>query len=258
MLFPLRDENPHPPGFRPKVTYALIAINVIVFFMEVAYTGQFLDFTNSNAFVMFYNWGAVPGCVTGEFSGVDTGNGIMNCPAFSEVTLLTSTFMHGGLIHLGGNLLFLWIFGDNIEQKFGKIKYLGIYIAWGVAAGLIHIFGDAASAVPAVGASGAISGILGAYLVIFPKARIQTFMMLGFFWRMMHIQARWFLPFWLIFQNLLPFFTQGLGFGVAGGGVAYLAHIGGFAVGLATGYVYKKTHSSDFTYGTRYGYRPDY
>jgi membrane associated rhomboid family serine protease len=83
-------------------------------------------------------------------------------------------------------------------------------------------------------------------------------MMLGFFWRMMHIQARWFLPFWLIFQNLLPYFTQGFGFGIAGGGVAYLAHIGGFAVGLATGYIYKKTHSSDFTYGTRYGYRPDY
>jgi len=258
MLFPLRDENPHPPGFKPKVTYALIIVNVIVFFIEVAYTGQFIDFSNSNAFVMFYNWGAVPACVTGEFSGVDTGNGIMHCPAFSEVTLLTSTFMHGGIIHLGGNLLFLWIFGDNIEQKFGKIKYLGIYLAWGVAAGLIHIFGDTGSAVPAVGASGAISGILGAYLVIFPKARIQTFMMLGFFWRMMHIQARWFLPFWLIFQNLLPFFTQGLGFGVAGGGVAYLAHIGGFAVGLATGYVYKKTHSSDFTYGTRYGYRSDY
>jgi membrane associated rhomboid family serine protease len=257
-MFPLRDENPHPPGFKPKVTYALIIMNVVVFFMEVAYTGQFLDFTNQNAFVMFYNWGAVPVCVTGEFSGIDTGNGIIQCPAFSEITLLTSTFMHGGLIHLGGNLLFLWIFGDNIEQKFGKIKYLGIYLMWGVASGLIHIFGDAGSAIPAVGASGAISGVLGAYLIIFPKARIQTFMMLGFFWRMMHIQARWFLPFWLIFQNLLPYFTQGLGFGIAGGGVAYLAHIGGFAVGLATGYVYKKTHRSNFTYGTRYGYRSDY
>ena len=81
-------------------------------------------------------------------------------------------------------------------------------------------------------------------------------MMLGFFWRMMHIQARWFLPFWLVFQNLLPFFVGG--FGVAGGGVAYLAHIGGFAIGIATGYLYKKMHRSDFTYGTRYGYRSDY
>jgi len=255
-MFPLRDENPHPPGFKPKVTIALIIVNVIVFFMEVAYTGQFLDFSNQNAFAMFYNWGAVPACVTGAYSGIDTGNGIVQCPAFSEITLLTSIFMHGGLLHLGGNIWFLWIFGDNIEQKFGKIKYLGIYLMWGIAAGLIHILGDPTSAIPAVGASGAISGVLGAYLVIFPRTKIQTFMMLGFFWRMMHIQARWFLPFWLVFQNLLPLFIGG--FGIAGGGVAYLAHIGGFAVGLATGYLYKKTHSSDYTYGTRYGYRPDY
>ena len=255
-MFPLRDENPHPPGFKPKVTIALIIANVIVFFMEVAYTGQFFDFTNQNAFTMFYNWGAVPACVTGTYSGVDTGNGIVQCPAFSEITLLTSTFMHGGLLHLGGNIWFLWIFGDNIEQKFGKVKFLGIYLMWGIAAGLIHILGDPTSAIPAVGASGAISGVLGAYLMIFPRARIQTFMMLGFFWRMMHIQARWFLPFWLVFQNLLPFFIGG--FGIAGGGVAYLAHIGGFAVGLGTGYLYKKMHNSDYTYGTRYGYRPDY
>jgi membrane associated rhomboid family serine protease len=164
--------------------------------------------------------------------------------------------MHGGLLHFAGNMWFLWIFGDNIEQKFGKAKFLGIYLMWGVTSGLIHIYGDPSSVVPAVGASGAISGVLGAYLVIFPKARVQTFLMMGFFWRMMHIQARWFLPFWLVFQNLLPFFIGG--FGVAGGGVAYLAHIGGFAVGLATGYIYKKTHSTDSMYGTRYGYRPNY
>ena len=255
-MIPLRDENPHPPGFKPKVTIALIIVNVVVFFMEVAFTGQFFDFSNDKAFVMFYNWGAVPICVAGEASTITVNNQVMSCPAFSEITLLTSTFMHGGLLHLGGNLLFLWIFGDNIEQKFGKIKYLGIYLMWGISAGLIHILGDLGSTTPAVGASGAISGVLGAYLVIFPRARIQTFVMLGFFWRMMHIQARWFLPFWLVFQNLLPLFTEG--FGIAGGGVAYLAHIGGFVVGLATGYVYKKMHRSDFTYGTRYGYRPDY
>ena len=123
-MLPLRDENPHPPGFKPKVTISLIIVNVIVFFFEVAYTGQFFDFSNQNAFVMFYNWGAVPGCITGQFSGVDIGGTIQNCPAFPELTLLTSTFMHGGLLHLGGNLLFLWIFGDNIELKFGKIKFL--------------------------------------------------------------------------------------------------------------------------------------
>ncbi len=258
-MLPLRDENPHPPGFKPIVTYGLIIANVIVFFFEVAVTGQFFDFTNQNAFALFYNWGAVPNCVMGaNVLNINFGSGPIQiaCPAEPYISLLTSTFLHGGLLHLGGNMLFLWIFGDNIEQKFGKIKYLGIYLMWGVMAGLIHIAGDTNSVIPAVGASGAISGVLGAYLVIFPRTRIQTFLMLGFFWRMMHIQARWFLPFWLVFQNLLPFFVGG--FGIAGDGVAYLAHIGGFVVGLATGYIYKKTHRSDFMYGTRYGYRPDY
>ncbi|RNJ76241.1 MAG: rhomboid family intramembrane serine protease [Nitrosopumilus sp. H8] len=256
-MLPLRDENPHPPGFRPKVTYALIALNAAIFLLQVAYTGQLFEFTNNKAGIMFYEWGAVPNCIGGASSSI-VGNFEVPCPNMPLLTLLSSTFMHGGLMHLGGNLLFLWIFGDNIEQKFGKIKYLGIYLAWGVGAGLVHIFGDLDGTIPAVGASGAISGVLGAYLVIFPRARIQTFLMLGFFWRMMHIQARWFLPFWLVFQNLLPLFIGGFGFGIAGSGVAYLAHIGGFVIGLATGYLYKKMHSSEFTYGTRYGYRPDY
>ena len=254
-MLPLRDENPHPPGFKPTVTYALIIVNVIVFLFEIAVTGQFLEFTNNNAYNLFYNWGAVPNCVTGAtVSTINFGQGPINIPCPSEpyFSLLSSTFLHGGLMHLGGNMLFLWIFGDNIELKFGKIKYLGIYLFWGISAGLIHILGDTSSAIPAVGASGAISGVLGAYLVIFPKAKIQTVMIMGFFMRMIHIQAKWFLPFWLIFQNLLPFFIGG--FGIAGDGVAYLAHIGGFVVGLGTGYLYRKTHSSDFTYGTRYGY----
>ena len=258
-MFPLKDENPHPPGFKPILTYALIAINVIVFFYEVAFTGQFFDFTNERAFELFYNWGAVPACVTGANTiQIDFGAGPLqiSCPDLSYVSLLSSIFLHGGIMHLGGNMLFLWIFGDNIELKFGRAKYLGIYLAWGIVAGLVHIIGDPSSPIPAVGASGAISGVLGAYLVMFPRAKILTFMMLGFFWRMMHIQAKWFLPFWFIFQNLLPFFIGG--FGVAGGGVAYLAHIGGFVIGLATGFLYKKIHGSDYTYGTRYGWKGDY
>jgi membrane associated rhomboid family serine protease len=257
-MFPLKDENPHPPGFKPKLTYALIAINVIVFFYEIVYTGQFFDFNNNRAFDLFYDWGAVPACVMGANAvTVNFGSGPLqiSCPDMPFVGLVSSTFLHGGLMHLGGNMLFLWIFGDNIELKFGRVKFLGIYLMWGIVAGMVHIIGDPASPIPAVGASGAISGVLGAYLVIFPRAKIMTFMMLGFFWRMMHIQAKWFLPFWLVFQNLLPFFIGG--FGVAGGGVAYLAHIGGFVIGLATGYLYKKTHSSEFGYGTRYGWRGD-
>lgn len=261
MLLPLRDENPHPAGWKPVVTYALIIANVAVFFIEVAATGQFLDFTNIHAFNLFYNWGTVPQCVMGaDVLLIDFGLGPerVACHANPPLTLITSAFLHGGILHLGGNMLFLWIFGDNIEQKFGRLRFLGIYLAWGVLAGLAHVAGDTSSPIPAVGASGAVSGVLGAYLVLFPRARILTVLMMFFFWRMIHIQARWFLPFWLIFQNLLPMLIGSVGFGVAAGGVAYLAHIGGFVVGLAVGYLYKITHKSDYLYGSRYGYRPDY
>jgi membrane associated rhomboid family serine protease len=138
-MLPLRDENPHPPGFKPTVTYALIIINVAVFFIEVVYTGQFIDFTNQNAFDLFYNWGAVPNCITGaSASNIDFGAGpeVIQCPSEPYISLLSSIFLHGGAMHLGGNMLFLWIFGDNIEAKFGKIKYLGIYLLWGILAGL--------------------------------------------------------------------------------------------------------------------------
>ena len=256
-MIPLKDVNPHPPGFKPIITVLLIAANAIVFIFEVAVTGQFFDFTNHAAFAMFYNWGAVPNCVTGASESlIDFGGGpiAIQCPDVQYLSLFTSMFMHGGLIHFGGNMLFLWTFGDNIEQKFGKIKYLAIYLMWGVVAGLVHIYGDASSPIPAVGASGAISGILGAYLVLYPRARILT--LIGYFF--IHIQARWFLPMWLVLQNLLPFFIGG--FGVAGGGVAYLAHIGGFVIGLITALVYKKYFGAEERplYGTRYGYRPDY
>ncbi len=254
-MLPLRDENPHPPGFKPKLTIALIIINVIVFFFEVAVTGQFWEFSNQRAAMMFFDWGAVPTCITGGSTITSFTGQQFPCPEMSYISLISSMFMHGGLMHLGGNMLFLWIFGDNIELKFGRAKFLGIYLFWGIGAGLAHIAIDPTSSIPAVGASGAISGVLGAYLALYPKAKIMTFMMLGFFWRMLHIEARWFLPFWLIFQNILPFLISG--FGVAGGGVAFMAHIGGFVIGLATGYLYKKSHSSEFTYGTRYGWRGD-
>lgn len=251
-MLPIRDENPKPPGYKPKVTIALIAANVIVFFFEVAVTGQFFEFSNNQAAALFYDWGAVPACITGERS-ISVQEFQVSCPAMPMMGLLSSIFLHGGLMHLGGNMLFLWIFGDNIELKFGRLKFLGIYIIWGIVAGLAHVMGDVNSPIPAVGASGAISGVLGAYLVMFSRARITTFIMMGFFWRMSHIPAKWFLPFWLIFQNILPFLIGG--FGIAGGGVAYLAHIGGFIIGLATGYLYKKTHQSEFMYGSRYGSR---
>lgn len=253
-MFPIRDENPKPQGFKPKVTMALIAVNIIVFFFEVAVTGQFFEFSNNNAAALFYEWGAVPACIAGE-SSITIQQIRVSCPEMPMLGLLSSTFLHGGLMHLAGNMLFLWIFGDNIELKFGRAKFLGIYLLWGIVAGLTHVAGDLYSPIPAVGASGAISGVLGAYLVMFPRAKVTTFLMMGFFWRMLHVPAKWYLPFWLLFQNVLPFLIGGFGFG--SGGVAYLAHIGGFVIGLATGYLYKKTHRPEYMYGSRYGWKGD-
>ena len=254
-ILPIKDENPHPPGFKPKLTIALIIVNVIIFFFEVAVTGQFWEFSNQRAAMMFYDWGAVPNCITGGSTITSFTGQQLPCPEMSYISLISSMFMHGGLMHLGGNMLFLWIFGDNVEAKFGKIKFLGIYLIWGIVAGLTHIVFDPTSSIPAVGASGAISGVMGAYLIIFPRAKVLTVVLLFFFLRMMHISAKWILLYYLIVQNVFPVLIPGI-FGT-GGGVAFLAHIGGFVIGVATGYLYKKTHSSEYTYGTRYGWRGD-
>jgi membrane associated rhomboid family serine protease len=148
---------------------------------------------------------------------------------------ISSMFVHGGIVHIAGNMIFLFVFGDNIEDRFGRIKYLVAYISWGIMAAVIHSvfainFGG--GGVPAVGASGAISGVLGAYLVMFPKAKIFTIIM-AFFITTIRIPALAFIPFWFILQIVFALM------GSSGGGIAYLAHIGGFIVGLATGYAWK-------------------
>ena len=124
-MLPLRDENPHPPGFKPKVTYALIIINVIVFFIEVAATGQILEFRiiNENAFSLFYNWGAVPNCITGGTQSVfqtEAGPVTIQCPAEPYISLLSSIFLHGGIMHLGGNMLFCGFLGITLRKSLGK------------------------------------------------------------------------------------------------------------------------------------------
>jgi membrane associated rhomboid family serine protease len=240
-MIPLRDENPKPVGYKPYVTYALIAINVIIFFWEISVTGQFYEFTNQRAEEIFLNYGTVPSVVTHGL--IDKNYGVVS-------SIFSSMFLHAGILHIGGNMLFLYIFGDNIEYRFGRGKYLALYLFWGIVADFVHILSDPSSAAPALGASGAISGVLGAYLVIFPNAKVMTLMFFGFFIRIIRISAKWYLPFWFIFQNVLPAFV-----GSSGSGVAFFAHIGGFLVGLLTGFLYKKTHSSEFMYGTRYGWK---
>jgi membrane associated rhomboid family serine protease len=240
-MLPIRDENPKPPGYRPIVTYFLIAINVIVFFWEVAVIGPSFEFTNQRAAILFHQYGTVPSEITKGL--IDKDYGVIQ-PLFS------SMFLHAGIMHLGGNMLFLYIFGDNIELKFGRSKFLLLYLFWGLVADFAHIMSDPSSQIPALGASGAISGVLGAYLILFPRAKIVTFILMGFFTRMARISAMWYLPFWFIFQNILPALI-----GSSGSGVAFLAHIGGFLIGLLSGYIYKITHRTEFTYGSRYGWK---
>jgi len=239
-MLPLRDENPKPVGWKPYVTYSIIAINVLLFFWEIAVTHQVWEFTNNQAADLMLNYGTVPAVITNGFSE-------HNYSVIS--TIFSSMFLHAGVIHIGGNMLFLWIFGDDIEYKFGRGKYLGLYLFWGLVAGFFHILSNPSSQLPAIGASGAISGVLGAYLILFPNAKVVTLMLFGFFTRITRISAKWYLPFWFIFQNVLPALI-----GSTGSGVAFFAHIGGFLVGLFSGFIYKKTHSSEFTYGTRYGW----
>src|SRR2546428_12020555 len=240
-MLPIRDENPKPPGYRPYVTYALILINVLVFFWEISVTQQIFEFTNKSAEEILLNDGTVPVVIT---NGIDEHNyGVIG-------SIFSSMFLHAGVLHIGGNMLFLYIFGDNIEYKFGRGKYLALYLFWGLVAGFVHILSDPSSSAPAIGASGAISGVLGAYLVIFPNAKVLTLLLFGFFIRTIRISVKWYLPFWFIFQYVLPALV-----GSSGSGVAFFAHIGGFLIGMLTGFLYRKTHGSEFMYGTRYGWK---
>jgi membrane associated rhomboid family serine protease len=222
-MFPLYDENPR--STRPYVNYALIIINFVVFIWEVIVTGFF---TNERATMnMLLEYGFVP-------------QRFFDSSPFSAdaiLPMLSSMFMHGGIMHILGNMLFLWIFGDNIEDRFGHAKYLLSYLIWGFAASMAHAVwalsvGGDQLLIPAVGASGAISGVLGTYLLLFPRARIVTLLFIGFFGMRQRIPVFVYLPVWFIFQ-LIP-----ASFGAVAG-VAYVAHIGGFVAGVVFGLGYK-------------------
>jgi membrane associated rhomboid family serine protease len=214
-MFPVHDDTERIHG-RPYLNYGLIAVNIIVFIYEVVATGYFSNEAATNALLQRY--GAIPNQVlSGNISSI-----------------FTSMFLHGGIVHLVGNMVFLFVFGDNIEDRFGRIKYLMVYLMWGAAATIGHsIFAiyTGNGEIPAIGASGAISGVLGAYLLMFPRARIYT-LIFAFFITTIRIPAIAFIPFWFIMQIVLGFLDPL-------SGVAYSAHIGGFLVGMATGYLWK-------------------
>ena len=215
-MFPIHDDTERLHG-RPFVNYSLIAINAIVFIWEMIVTGFFTD--EQTIAEIFSTYGIIPKfLLSGDI-----------------LSVLTSMFIHGSIAHIIGNMVFLFVFGDNIEDRFGRIKYLLIYIAWGVVAAFVYSIyatSTGTGVIPAVGASGAISGVLGAYLVMFPRAKIFTVIM-AFFITTIRIPAIAFIPFWFILQIVFAFL------GPSGGGVAYLAHIGGFVAGMGTGYVWK-------------------
>lgn len=203
-MFPLRDHNPSERT--PFVTYALIAANVAVFL------ASWPLFSDPRAVAWFFEvWGLVPAGAWDRPSG-----------------FVTSMFLHGGLLHLGGNMLFLWIFGDNLEDEMGHLGFLGFYLASGVGAALWQVLADPGSLVPMVGASGAIAGVMGGYLLLFPKARVDILIILIFIFRVIPVPAWLMLGLWFGLQLF-----NGFGATPGSGGVAYWAHAGGFIVGLA-------------------------
>ena len=208
-MIPLNDEN--PTELTPWMTMLLIAANLALWFWI---QGAGADFERLEASVVLF--GARPCEITGACRTVELGWG----------ALVTSMFMHGGWAHLLGNMLFLWVFGNNIEDSMGHFRFLAFYLICGLAASAAHIGFSPASEVPMVGASGAISGIMGAYILLYPGARVRTYFPPFFFFR---IRAVFFLLLWFVLQLFSAFSTPGL---PEEGGVAVWAHIGGFVAGL--------------------------
>jgi membrane associated rhomboid family serine protease len=217
-VIPLKDDI--PTRRVPIVTIALILINVIVYF---AFEHGGLGLGNfGNDRVLDY--GAVPREITDP--GFQLGGGDQPSP---WITILTSMFLHGSLLHLGGNMLFLWIFGNNIEDSMNRALFVGFYLLGGLAAIGLQVFTDQTSMVPTVGASGAIAGVLGAYARLYPRARVVTLVFIVIIFTVVTLPALLVLGVWFLLQ-LLPAFSEPVT--GAGGGVAYFAHIGGFLFGV--------------------------
>jgi membrane associated rhomboid family serine protease len=212
-LIPLKDDN--PTYSKPVITYSILGICVLVFILQISSTSY-------QSGKLFYSYGLIPAVLTGH----------KQLPAeiamiAPELTLITSMFMHGGFMHLIGNMLYLWIFADNIEDELGPVKFICFYLLSGIAAALTQVFLNTESTIPMIGASGAIGGVLGAYIVNHPKAKVIVLIPLGFFSQIVKIPALYVLGFWFILQFINSSLSSS-----EGGGVAYGAHIGGFIFGV--------------------------
>jgi len=213
-MFPIKDSI--PSSGRAFVNWALIAINCGVFIYEFRLPPEALD-----AFI--FQWGLIP-----RDLGLGVGGGEMAGALSETPTVVSSMFLHGGLGHLLGNMLFLWIFGDNVEDRLGHVAYAIFYILCGVAASSVQVFSNVDSPVPIVGASGAIGGVMGAYMISFPRARVLTVFIIFIFVRLIWIPAFFYLGLWFAIQLLSATASSG----TPGGGVAFWAHVGGFGAGI--------------------------
>ena len=219
-MIPLRDNL--PTRHVPIVTLLLIGINAYAF-LKLFWMGPYVG----QRYLLYY--GLVPCSLTGSCQ--------VPGRAFSpEVTLFTSMFVHAGFFHVAGNMLYLWIFGNNIEDAMGRVRFLVFYLLCGLGAAYAQILMGPGSRIPMVGASGAVSGVLGAYLLLFPHARVLTLIPIFFFVQIVEIRAVFVLVFWIVIQLLNGFLT----FSQEGGGVAWFAHIGGFAAGCILIGLFKK------------------
>jgi rhomboid family protein len=222
-VFPLKDHN--PTSRTPVITIALVAINVFVFIYELT-LGKALG-------VVVTGFGLVPYEITHMTDLVGAAYGpIVQTPGppFIPLTLITSMFLHGSFMHIFGNMLYLWIFGNNVEDLMGRFRFIVFYLGCGIAAGLTQVLVSPMSTTPTVGASGAIAGVLGAYLVAFPRARVLTAVFFFIFVRLIEVPAYVLLVLWFVMQSFQG--VASLGARELSGGVAWWAHIGGFVSGI--------------------------
>jgi membrane associated rhomboid family serine protease len=226
-VFPIKDNI--PTLHFPAITVSLIALNVIAYFFWQQGGLSLGTPDNLHYQCNLVEYAQIPFEITHPGDQV----GAQGCEPPTTptwVTLFTSMFMHGGLLHLGGNMLFLWIFGNNVEDSMGPLKFIAFYLIGGLAATALQVAIDPDATVPTIGASGAIAGVLGGYLILFPRARVITLVFIIFFVTIVELPALWILAFWFVQQLLFGAFD--LGAAGAEGGVAYFAHIGGFVFGL--------------------------
>ena len=237
-MIPLSDADAPRRAFAP-VNKAIIGLNLLVFLYELLVGGISLLFGGDslNLTTFFFTWGFIPRELTegtAYTSLIELGD--IETPVPTWATIFTSMFIHGGLLHLAGNMMFLWVFGSNIEARLGHVMYLVFYLVTGVAATLSHWVIDPSSVTPLVGASGAIAGVMGAYLLLYPRNRINS-IIIFFFITVVQLSAMWLLGFWFLWQLIQAVLTIGISNQVS---VAFWAHVGGFVAGMALIALYKR------------------